>query len=122
MKPDEQLPSQPIQTVGGTEIIREQDKVMLVLSYLGILALIPLLTVKDSPYVQWHAKNGLVLGIGGGVVTSILVAIIGAIPFIGLLACTLWPALIVLHILAISKALKGIRWRVPGVSDIADRF
>ena len=32
---------------------------MLVLSYLGILALIPLLMKKDDTEVQWHAKNGL---------------------------------------------------------------
>ena len=35
--------------------------IMLVLSYLGILALIPLLMKKDDPEVQWHAKNGLAL-------------------------------------------------------------
>ena len=33
--------------------------IMLVLSYLGILALIPLLMKKDDTEVQWHAKNGL---------------------------------------------------------------
>ena len=34
--------------------------VMLILSYLGILALVPLLVEKDDPEVQWHAKHGLV--------------------------------------------------------------
>ena len=33
---------------------------MLVLAYLGLLALIPLLTEKDDKEVQWHAKHGLV--------------------------------------------------------------
>ena len=34
---------------------------MLVLSYIGLLALIPLLVKKDDREVQWHAKNGLAI-------------------------------------------------------------
>lgn len=117
MRPEEQVGS-PIKAVAGTaEPVREQDKIMLVLSYLGLLALIPLLTVKDSPYVQWHAKNGLVLGFGGGIILAILTLI----PYLGwLIACVGWPALLVIDIVAMVKALKGERWRIPGVSDIAE--
>ncbi len=119
MKPEEQVGSQIKAVAGTAEPVREQDKIMLVLSYLGILALIPLLTVKDSPYVQWHAKNGLVLGVGG----SIALTILSFIPYIGwVIACVGWPALLVVDILAIVKALKGERWRIPGVSDIAEKF
>src|SRR5262249_15477412 len=35
--------------------------VMIVLSYLWVLALIPLLVDKNDAEVQWHAKHGLVL-------------------------------------------------------------
>ena len=35
--------------------------VMILLSYLWLLALVPLLTEKDDKEVQWHAKHGLVL-------------------------------------------------------------
>ncbi len=34
---------------------------MLVLSYLGLLALIPLIIEKKDREVQWHAKHGLVI-------------------------------------------------------------
>ena len=34
---------------------------MIVLSYLWLLALVPLLTEKDDKEVQWHAKHGMVL-------------------------------------------------------------
>jgi len=119
MRPEEQLKGQTIQAVGPvTETVREQDKVQLVLAYLGILALIPLLTVKDSGYVQWHAKNGLVLGVGGAIVISIL----SAIPVIGILSCIAIPLLLVVDIVAMVKALGGVRWRIPGVSDLADRL
>lgn len=119
MNPDEQLKPQPIQTVNApTTSVREQDKMMLVLAYLGLLALIPLLTVKDSEYVKWHAKNGLVLGFGGAIVLTIL----GAIPLIGLITSLLGPALLVVDIMAMVKALNGEKWRIPLVSDLAEKF
>ena len=77
MTPQNEQQQNPIQSVGGKETVRDQDKVMLILSYLGLLSLIPLLTVKDSDYVKFHAKQGLVL-FGFGVVTSLL----NVIPFV----------------------------------------
>ena len=117
MTPQNQQQGQ-IQSVGGTDTVRDQDKIMLVLAYLGILALIPLLTVKDSDFVKWHAKQGLVLGLGGG----IAVTIIGMIPVIGLISCVLMPAILVLCVMGIMKAMGGARWRIPIVADIADKF
>jgi uncharacterized membrane protein len=108
---------QNIQSVGG-DTIREQDKIMLVLSYIGILSLIPFLTVKDSPYVTYHAKQGLVLNLAGGLGIMVL----SFIPFINLTVCLLGPALFVLDIIAIMKALKGERWAIPVVTDLAAKF
>ncbi len=39
----------------------EGNTLFCVLSYLGILCLIPLLAGKDSPYVRFHTNQGLVL-------------------------------------------------------------
>src|ERR1700738_3020232 len=49
---------------------------MVVLSYLWILALIPLLTKKDDREIQWHAKNGLVL-LGAEIAVWIVFGAIG---------------------------------------------
>ncbi len=117
MTPQDQQQNQ-IQQVGGTDTVRDQDKIQLVLSYFGCLALIPFLTVKDSDFVKFHAKQGLVLNIGGG----ILLTIIGMIPVVGLIGCLLGPALLVVDILGIVKSLKGERWRIPVVADLADKF
>ncbi len=119
MKPENELQS-PIQVVSpAREPVRDQDKIMLVFAYLGILALIPLLTVKDSPFVKWHAKNGLVLGIA----TFIISTVLGWVPWLN---CVMVPLLMVAYIvvvvLAIRKALQGERWRIPGVSDLAEKF
>ena len=120
MKPEEQLQAQ-IQTASApTDAVRDQDKIMLVLAYLGVLALIPLLSVKDSEFVRWHAKNGLMLGIAG---LLIIVVLNFLLPVVG---CFLWPletlAFAVLTVMAITKALRGERWRIPAVTDIAEKF
>jgi uncharacterized membrane protein len=117
MTPLDQPPPQ-LQTIGPGPV-REQDKIMLVLAYLGIFCLIPLLTVKDSHQVQWHAKQGLVLNLGGMVVLFIL----GFLPFLGpAIGCLGGLAILVADLVAISKALKGERWRVPLAADLADKF
>lgn len=129
MKPEEHMQAQSnnLQTSGPPrELVREQDKIMLVLSYLGILALIPLLTVNDSEYVKWHAKNGLVLSVAGPIALAIVWRILAAIPIITMLSCLLGPlsslGLLVVIVLAIVKALNGERWRIPFVSDLAEKF
>lgn len=107
--------------------------IMIILAYLGVLALIPLLVEKQDQDVQWHAKHGLVL-FGAEIVLfialGIVLAVIGAVPFIGwlvtLLGCLVWTILplgiCVLHIVCIVKGLSGQRLIVPGVSLYADRF
>jgi len=116
MTPQDQQQS-PIQSVGG-DTVREQDKIQLVLAYLSCLALIPLLTVKDSPFVQWHAKQGLTLGIGSFIVLTVF-SFLGPL---ALLNCALGPGVLVLAILGIVKSLKGERWRIPLVADISEKF
>ncbi len=110
-------PPQISQVGGGSEVVREQDKPHLVLAYLGPLCLIPLLSVKDSPFVSWHAKQGLVLalvGLGSNVLWSL-----GPL---SLLNCLLWPAIGICAVMSIIKAFQGQRWRIPLVADLADKF
>jgi len=39
----------------------EKNKIFGILAYLGILCLVPILAVKDSPFAKYHANQGLVL-------------------------------------------------------------
>lgn len=41
----------------------QQNKIMAMLSYLGILVLIPIFAAKDSKFARFHANQGLVLAI-----------------------------------------------------------
>lgn len=117
MTPQDQQ-QQNIQSVGG-ETVREQDKIQLVLAYLGILSLIPLLTVKDSAFVQWHAKQGLVLSLA----MFVFSIVVNFVPIIGQIVwCLAVVGYLVVSVMAIMKALKGERWNIPGVSDLASKF
>ncbi len=120
---------QPTQAVPTTKV-SENRTVWIVLSYLGLLALIPLLVEREDSEVQWHAKHGLVLLVAE-IALFIAVAIVNAVlssvvPVLGCVTCfvpaVLMVAILVLHILCIVKGIKGERFVLPWVSDFADKF
>mgnify|MGYP001811989749 CR=1 FL=1 len=108
----------------------ENRSVMIVLSYLWLLALVPLLVEKDDPEVQWHAKHGLVLmaaeilfWIAITVVSSVLGMVTAGLGCIVSIFMPLFSlAFLVVHVLCIAKGLKGERFLIPSVSQYADRF
>lgn len=115
----------PAEAPVSGDVVRDQDKIMLVLAYLGIFALIPLLTVKDSDYVRWHAKQGLALmacWFGVAVAASIIsfIPVIGWV--IGVLSCVVHLGFLALSIMGIVKAFEPRRWAIPVVSTIAAKF
>lgn len=100
---------------------------MLVLSYLFLLALIPLLIDKDEE-VQWHAKHGLLLTVGWFVIGLVMFTMSMVVDtcFLGcassLIGLTLWLVAIGVHIFAIVKALNGERLHVPVVTDLVAKI
>jgi uncharacterized membrane protein len=103
---------------------------MVVLSYLWILALIPLLTKKDDPEVQWHAKNGLAL-VGAEIVIWIVFmiagfALRGILATLGcglaLVECIVWIGFLVLRVMCIVKGVGGQRFRIPVITDFAEKM
>lgn len=116
---------------GEIEKKKSENTPMLVLSYLGLLCLVPLFVEKQDQEVQWHAKHGLVILIaefvvlvGLGMISFVLSQVsqlfsclTGCIgPFIIL------AGLAVFHIMLIMKAIKGERMLIPGVSQYVDRI
>lgn len=118
-------PPPPPPGVGGSP--GSDRTVMLVLAYLWILALIPLLTKKEDAEVQWHAKNGLAI-LGAEIIFWILSFILGQfMPDVvgcGLatVQCIVWIGFLVLRIVCIVKAIGNQRFRVPVISDFADKM
>jgi len=110
-------PAAPPPPAGGSS----NKTLMLVLSYLGLLALIPLLVEKDDPEVQWHAKHGLVLT-AFWIVVFMVFTMLSFIPGVGIISLFLWIPMLVVMVLCIVKATSGQRFKIPGVSDFADKF
>ena len=103
---------------------------MIVLSYLWILALIPLLTKKDDPEIQWHAKNGLAF-LGAEIVVWIVLTIAGFVMArmfsalgcgMTVVNCVVWIGFIVVRVLCIVKGVGGQRFRIPVVTDMAEKM
>ncbi len=103
----------------------EQNKGMAVLSYLGLLVLIPLLAVKDSKFARFHANQGLVLllfEVGFVIIVSILQWILIAISWrLYFLVTILWLLFIplgVLAIIGIINAVNGKAKELPVIGKI----
>ena len=109
---------------GGT--VSPNRNIMLVLSYLGLLALIPLLVEKDDREVQWHAKNGLVLTVAWFALWFVIHLAGSIIHFLACAGCLAGSVLGILYlviiILCIVKALNGERFIIPVLSQFVDRF
>ena len=121
----------PTPPAGSGGAVSQNRTIMIVLSYLGILALIPLLVEKDDKEVQWHAKHGLVLAVAEVALCIALSIVMGLLAVIthgvgGCFGLFLWPiislGILVLHVLCIVKGVNGQRFLVPGISQFADRF
>src|SRR4030043_1180257 len=92
--------------------VSSENKLMGVLAYLGILVLIPLLMKKDSSFVQFHAKQGLVLFIAE--------VILWWIPFVGWFF--LGPIVSILALIGLVMAAMGRQWKIPVISSIAEKI
>lgn len=98
---------------GGSKDIQE-NKVLAMLSYLGILFLVPLLLKPNSKFVKFHVKQGIILTIGW---------VIGMVlyPFMGL-GFLLHIAIIVFSIMGIINVSEGKEKDLPIVGDLAKKL
>ena len=99
---------------GGNAPQGGDRKLFALLSYLGILVVIPLLLKRDDDFVMFHAKQGLVLMIG----TFLAVLLM---PFFGL-GSLLMLFIFILSIMGIIASLQEKKTRLPLVGDIAEKI
>jgi uncharacterized membrane protein len=102
----------------------------IVLSYLGVLSLIPYFAKKDDPdqEIRWHAKNGLGLFLAEVIISVVLVilSIAGSrIPGFGCVTwavqCILPIAFLVISVICIIKGINNQRYRIPVITDFAEK-
>ncbi|PIZ56091.1 hypothetical protein COY23_03555 [bacterium (Candidatus Torokbacteria) CG_4_10_14_0_2_um_filter_35_8] len=115
-QPQQAAPAQPQQQ--GDEKDIAENKLWAVLGYLGILCLIPLLAKKDSPFAQFHAKQGLVYMIAG-----LILGFVSWIPILGWIVGAIGGlVMFVLWIMAIIKVLSGQYWEMPIIGQFAKKI
>ena len=119
-------PPPPPPPTSGTSPSSDRT-LMIVLSYLGLLALIPYLTKKEDPDSHWHAKNGVGLLILDVVLWVVFMIVTWVLPSdllgcgVGMLQCVVWLALLALHVYCIIQGVGGKRPRIPVVTDFAEK-
>lgn len=88
------------------------------LSYLSFLCIVPIFFRRNSEFVVFHAKQGLVLF--GIEVATILLSII---PFIGLFVSpVIFKACVLLSLWGLLSALTNRQSRIILVSQLADKI
>jgi uncharacterized membrane protein len=115
---------------GGTGGAASGDRTLwIVLSYLGILSLIPYFAKKDDPdpEIRWHAKNGLGLFVVELIVWAVVFVLSMVLrnSFLGCglaaLNCVMWLGFLVISIICIVKGIGGQRYRIPVITDFAEK-
>ena len=97
----------------------ESGKLMSVLSYLSVLALIPYFTEKNNPYVKFHAKQGMNIFIYEAILSALdsfltpFTGLFGFVAYLGLVAFA------ILSIIGLVFALTGEAKEVPFLNKIA---
>jgi uncharacterized membrane protein len=93
----------------------EKNKWMAVLCYLSILCLIPLFLRKESKYVRFHAKQGLVL-----LFIQLAIPLLNLIPIVGqfLWVCSV-IVLLLYVVLGVKNAWQGRFWEMPYIGYYA---
>ncbi len=98
----------------------EDNKIMGILAYIGILVLIPIFGAKESKFARFHANQGLVLLIVEviiAIVFAILGAILGGVPVLGTIISIInWVislCCLALAILGIYNAATGKAKQLP---------
>lgn len=94
------------------------NKVMAILAYFGILVLVPLFAAKESPFARFHTNQGLILFIAF-IICWILVMVLSAISsWLGLIGTILYIAVGVLAIIGIINAATGKAKQLPLIGGI----
>ncbi len=96
---------------------RSDETIMLVLCYVGLLALVPYLAARDARLVRFHARQGLALALLG-----VACAGIAVVPYVGFAGQVGFAGVLVLSIIGIVKGLERREWRMPVAAEVADRL
>lgn len=92
-----------------------RSRIMAILSYIGILCFVPLLRNKDDEFVDFHAKQGLVIWMW-----SVLAIFAFYLPGLGTWLFSFSTlAVIILSIIGVISASLNKAWRLPLIYSVS---
>ncbi len=95
-----------------------QKNILAIISYIGILCLVPILMKEKDEFVKFHAKQGLVLFIA-----EVATLLISWIPILGwFIGFILWIIWLVLSLMGIINAVGGKQVPLPVIGKFAKKF
>lgn len=94
-----------------TQSVSIEDRLFGALAYLWIVSVVLYILKRDSAFVQFHAKQGVVL--------FILSSFLWAIPLFNWLLNT---AVFIVIIIGFFQAWNGTEWRIPIVAKVVERL
>ncbi len=100
------------------ETKKEQIKIMALISYIGILCLVPILTKEKDEFVLFHAKQGLILFICEAGTWMIL----AVIPFFFFMISLVGIVWLVLSLIGMVNVTKNLKQELPVIGQFADKF
>ena len=111
-----------IKRVDPNTVVLEKDKAdieknrkLATLCYMSVLCLIPLFIRKDSKYIQFHAKQGLVL-----LFVQMIIPLLNLIPILGqfVWVCAI-IVILIYSALGIKHSWNGDYWEMPYIGYYA---
>lgn len=98
----------------------EDNKIMALLSYLGILVLVPIFGAKESKFARFHANQGLILcvaaivyGVAYSILSEIIMAISWRLHFLVSLIGLVSIVFVILAIMGIINVVNGKAKELP---------
>ncbi|MBF0187795.1 MAG: hypothetical protein HQL50_07705 [Magnetococcales bacterium] len=94
------------------------SQILASLSYLGILTLVPLIFARNDTYVQFHARQGVLIW-----VWEVLAIYSLALPGIGKIFFQTSSLLcFILSIIGLFSVLLGRAWKIPYIGTLAQKL
>ncbi|MBF0585014.1 MAG: hypothetical protein HQL80_12390 [Magnetococcales bacterium] len=98
--------------------VQPRSRWMGMLSYLGVLCLIPLIFSHNDPFVHFHSRQGLVLWIWGVLaIFSLHIPVLGAFFFSSSVFF-----ITLLTLVGLLSVMLSRTWRIPVIGALAGKF
>lgn len=94
-----------------------RSQLMAALSYLGVLCFVPLLYGRKDPFIQFHARQGLVIWMWGVVALFLFPLPLGRVLF-----NFSSSAIMMLSVVGLISVALGRSWRLPLVHELSEKL